>query len=290
MIKRGQILVREIGRSSNSWGNGALTDPRTDYAMIGILEVPSVSYDQHWVRGFIGHEVDGHFCLIFTEFLRPLQLGGAQDLGSLATQSIWPRPHVVSQYGGGGLVLRNTRAPAANGRRIVFVLAVASLRPGALKHHHLYEVHGSAGYWPSTPDSNNPGCFELFNPTFVDGLDGEAFTNLLKKPLWGWEVEPYAFVSTLDLRSIDKVHEIQSLLDKPDRTPAEENQLAVLLRTDAGSVFSVSAREADYAEFRRQMNAEMGPLRWDAVLSASQLAQRDAVASRIVRSLLEPQA
>src|SRR3546814_16930663 len=99
--------------------------------------------------------------------------------------------------------------PAPDGRKIVLVLAVASLPAGTLLNHHIYDLTGNA---------ENKGAFILSNPVDSEIPMGESLSTLLKLPIRGWGDEKLGFVWTMALPTIDECmrYDALKLLDSPN--------------------------------------------------------------------------
>src|SRR3546814_3625968 len=138
---------------------------------------------------------DGVYIVFFLMIRRPPR--------STRTDTLFPyttlfrsRPDPLFGIGGGGILFRDCRMPAPDGRKISLILAVASLPRGTLKNHHIYELTGTA---------EQNGSFALANPVDSEIPYGESLNSLLKLPLWGWGDEKVG-------RSEEHTSEIQSLM------------------------------------------------------------------------------
>jgi hypothetical protein len=288
MIHRSQLLVRDCGASRSSFNFAAIgSETRRDYAMIGIAEVDEDRYPEHIVHGFICYSNDRAILLHSTDHQKSLgREGQASDLGSLATHNIWPRPDPLYGVGGGGIVLRDCRMPAEPGKKIVLVLAVASLPAGTLKNHHMYEAHGNIGSTTANSLIFDNGRLELTNPVETEIKAGESLATLLKMTLWGWGDEKIAFRSTMDLVTIDQCERIETLQEKPQLTEAERSEYDDLIRSEVGWIFRHTADDKTYQAYRREMVKMRPRSRWDSVITKIEQEEEGRIAAEIIRRLL----
>src|SRR3546814_2149857 len=107
--------------------------------------------------------------LFRSDFYQRAAFSRGCDLGGLVNETEWPRPDPLFGIGGGGILFRDCRMPAPDGRKIVLVLAVASLPAGTLLNHHIYDLTGNA---------ENKGAFILSNPVDSEIPMGESLSTL----------------------------------------------------------------------------------------------------------------
>src|SRR3546814_4519805 len=145
MIYRGQLLVRDCGASRKTYSSDTIgTEFRRDYAFVGLAEVEKRRYPEHFIRGFLQSGSLSDLRFQTTDFYQRAAFSRGCDLGGLVNETEWPRPDPLFGIGGGGILFRDCRMPAPDGRKIVLVLAVASLPAGTLLNHHIYDLTGNA--------------------------------------------------------------------------------------------------------------------------------------------------
>lgn len=288
MIHRSQLLVREFGASRSSFNAAPIgTETRRDYAMIGIAEVDEGRYPEHIVHGFVCYPCNGTVILHSTDHQRSLgRESQACDLGSLATHNIWPRPDPLFGVGGGGIVFRDCRMPSEPGKKIMLVLAIASLPAGTLKHHHLYEAKGNIASTTANGLVFDHGRLELTDPVETQIRMGENLATLLKIPLWGWGAEKVAFRSTMDLATLDQCERIETLQENYERTEAEQSEYDQLMRSEVGWIFRHTANDETYQAYRREMVKERPRSRWDSIITETEQQEEGRLAAKILQRLL----
>ena len=283
MPKRAQILVWDMGPAACYSSPG---DERRNYGGVGIVEVGRGAYDQHVMRGFVA---TGSASFQMTDFTRDITKDiECCDIGTAFTQQIWPRPHVLSGLGGGGIFFRKTRMPASYDCEIMLVALIATLPAGTLLDKHMYGLEGHIGRWPSHDLYGTvPGAVSLTNPVDMSDsfVPGNNLGQQLKEPQWGWGEEKVGFISTLDLKSIDQCILIQNLQAKDNPTTEDQAKLEKLMHTEPGRMLSSSQRDEKYARFREEYVKRVGLLRWDGVETASEVAARGKIASEVIKEL-----
>ncbi len=278
MIHRGQILVRDCGPSRKSYSSDAIgTEFRHDYALVGIAEVDEHRYPEHFVRGFLQNVETAGAHFRTTDHYEAFPIHPGSDLGCLVRENHWPRPDPLFGIGGGGILFRDCRMTAPCGRKIVLVLAAASLPTGQLLNHHIYDFHG---------DVEKDGSFTLENPVDTEIMFGESLNALLKLPLWGWGKEKVGFVSTMDLPTIDKCMRYEELNLLDIRTPEQDAELEAINKGEVGWIFRSSNIDETYQAYRREMLKIRPNPAWDGVMSQSEQDADSVIASKILKQLL----
>jgi hypothetical protein len=279
MIYRGQLLVRDCGASSKTYSSDTVgTEFRHDYAFVGLAEVDKRRYPEHFIQGFLQSGSLSDLKFQTTDFYQRAAFSRGCDLGGLVHETKWPRPDPLFGIGGGGILFRDCRMPAPEGRKIVLVLAVASLPTGTLLNHHIYDVTGSA---------ETGGAFSLSSPVDSEIPMGESLSTLLKLPLWGWGDEKIGFVSTMDLPSIDHCIRYEELDTLETRTPEQDAELEAIRRGELGWVFKFSATDRTYQAYRREMLKIRPNPRWDRVMSKSEQEAESELCTKVLKRVLK---
>ena len=286
-IHRARFYIRHCGTSRSSCSAYSIKDERDDFALIGTVEVEeNDSYADQMMMPFIAHCRASSLDFIFTGAPYPISPDYAlSDLGGLATEEIWSRPDALSGLMGGSLLLRRTRAPAPTGRSVMTALIVASLPAGSLHDGHLIEGQGNAGL-EHFPVKQQRLALNLHTGKPADLPLGVSLSQILKLPFWGWESEHYAFRSTLGLEIIDACTTIGRLRAADHLTEEELDELARIEGSAIRFIVQNTAQDPKYAEFKKRIVAECGPAQWDAVDTAEMLKERDALADRVMREIL----
>lgn len=285
---RGQLYFRD---------QGIANDGAPVVGGVGILEVPQDHFAENIVRGLIMTGGPNSFALSLTSYAVDMNqedhagtLVGEIDLA--ATAPVWPLPTSIPEAFGGGLMVRRTRMPAAAGMEVVSCVAVLKAPPGRLTRDVMYSVTGAL----EPPGAVNErtqmpigGHLVCSSPKPVPGLvaRGNHLHQMLKQPVWGFGPEPMAFTSTMSLALIDECDELAELqaIEKPN--PEQLKRLALLRASEAGWVLGISRGDKDFAAFRKAMEQRFGRRRFDGVLTASELAEREAAASTIIAEIQE---
>lgn len=118
-----------------------------------------------------------------------------------------------------------------------------------------------------------------------DETNGMGLAQIHKLPIWGWESEKFGPVSTMRLDVIDECNELSGLIDRQNLTDKENERLALLKRTCAGTVVVITSNDPAYAEFRREMKAEL-PIKWDQWLTRQETEVREQKASEIIKKIM----
>jgi hypothetical protein len=281
---RGRLFVRDCGATRMQGAARTMRSHRT-YAMVGVMEVPDAAgWRREHVHDFSLLATPGGFMLSFEGDGRPLpDHACATDLGVLQ-HDVEPRAPtgILASlgWGGGAMVLRDTRAPSPAGTTLVQVMMLASVPDGVLPDAHMagMSIHsrsdGSAR--PAT------GALSIEGPCTGFEHRGASMSQIQKAPLWGWAEEPHGFASSLRLDVVDKCTRLQELMVSDDPDPGE---VADLRRATMSAVQDNS--DPVYASFRRRIAAEGHMLPWDATPTASDTMTRSRAMSMLVAELLK---
>ena len=281
-IRRGRMIARSCGRSDRSWRSPPSAIGGHVYALVGTAELAEDSgWEVEAVHDFALLPGIGGIHMSFEGPARPLEdHASATDLASLATSIPWRGASDVMGalgYGGGGLVLRETRAPSAPGTRTMLVLCVLRLPEASMPDKSMFSFECL-----SDAHADRPSRGRLFDQTVLDvDTIGMSLCQVHKAALWGWGDEPHGFRSTMRLDVVDLCTRYYELLDDPSADPKE---LESIRRRTMGAVGSAH-NDPQFAEFRRRMVEQGGNVPWDACPTASEEAAQDALADRIVREM-----
>jgi hypothetical protein len=254
-------------------------------AMVGVLEIPErAGWRREVLHDFALLGSGGRVMLSFQGEERMLpDHAGASDLAGLATSIEAYAPcRMLGDlgWGGGTMVLRETRAPSPEGTGLALVLAIARAPAGAFEDATMADlaVH-SRSDGSLRPAS---GSIDVTGRCDPDMVRGEALTSIHKMPLWGWGAEPHGFASTMRLDVIDDCTRMQEIALSGEGDPEEIERLR---RSTMGTV--EMGGDPMFDEFRRLMNEEglVGP--FDETPGLSLVSRRDEAAARIVRMLYD---
>lgn len=283
-IRRCRLFIRDCGPSERNWRSQSSNSTGHSYALVGVAEVDDAA---NWQRemtfdfGLLTSGSRGH--ISFEGAPRALESHAATcDLPFLATDHQWARPSDVAMalgWGGGSMILRETRAPSSEGTKLCLVLMTLCLPEASLPDAHMAELH----IGPRSSDWRLPGIggFKIVGPCDALHSAGMALCQIQKAPIWGWGDEPFGFASLLRLDIVDACTELQALLMSDNANPDEIERLR---RLTQGAVQTRPDKQFD--EFRRRMVAEFGMTPWDDTPTASQVAIREENAARVIREMM----
>lgn len=285
-IRRARLYVRECGGAEGTW-RSARPSGGTAYALVGVAEIDRSA---GWAREAI-HDVGTLFgasggTLSFEGAPRPLEaFASTCDLPFLATSTEFRNTgdvHRALGYGGGGMILRDTRARSPEGTGLVLVLMCLNLHKGSLPDAHMVSmtIESRSG------DPKRPGMGRLV----VEGEcplpgrgHGQSLCQIAKEPIWGWGAEPHGFTSLMRLEAIDAATRLQDMILRND--PDQEEMLR--LQRFTGGAVQMRGKDRIYDAFRDRMHREGMTHPWDHTPTASEVVTRGRAAEALVRTLLE---
>lgn len=285
-IRRARLYVRECGNATGSWSHRRSSEG-TAYAMVGVAEIDDGA---RWRREMV-HDVGTLFgptggMLSFEGAPRPLEAyAGTCDLPFLATSMEFRNVgdvHRALGYGGGGMILRDTRAPSPEGTSLVSVLMCLSLDKGALPDSHMVAmtVESRVG------DPVRPGVGRLVveGPCSLPGKGhGQSLCQIAKEPIWGWGAEPHGFCSLMRLEMVDAATRLQDMILRDD--PDQEEMLR--LQRFTGNAVKLKGDDRKYDAYRRRMHEQGMTRPWDHTPTASETITRGQAAETLIRTLIE---
>jgi len=188
--------------------------------------------------------------------------GIATDIQSYRAKDLWR---------GGSLVIRATRKTSKNGHKIALMMIMTESAENPSNHQKILAFD------------------DIVHTTAIsqirDETNGMGLAQIHKLPIWGWESEKFGPVSTMRLDVIDECNELSGLIDRQNLTDKENERLALLKRTCAGTVVVITSNDPAYAEFRREMKAEL-PIKWDQWLTRQETEVREQKASEIIKKIM----
>ena len=265
-IHRGRVFVR----------GGWVAGDDVLHAMTGVVEIDAGT-DDHVMTGYANATMTDGITLSATGWRRTPEAHetAGMSLGGLATSLEWPRP--PRDIGaGGGLLLRATRAPAKPGRIIALLVGVFT-GPGSTTAFADQTTADLAG------ETDGIIVMSSIDDASDWNTNGKTLDQIMQQPRWGWMEEPYGFFSTLDLATIN---ECMSILTD-EQAGADADDILRRKRECGAGVLHSNARDDRYQRFRRELLSEMGLQRWDRVETQAQIDQRDAIATRIMRTMMQ---
>jgi hypothetical protein len=278
---RARLFARDCGAAAH----GIPTSSARLLAMVGVAEVHD---DAGWRRERI-HD----FALLGQSRRAFLSFEGegralpdhapATDLGSLVCdiQGRSPDRTMASLgWGGGAMVLRDTRAPSAPGTALCQILIIASAPEGLVPDASMV----SLAVHSRSDGSRRPasGSIDVEGPCESFEHRGASIDQVLKAPIWGWGDEPHGFASAMRLDVVDACTRLQELFVAEDGDPEE---IARLQRATMNAVQNNS--DPVYATFRRRMARDGHMLPWDAAPTASECLTRSQALGILVAELLK---
>ena len=264
-MRRGRAFVR-------MWPAGKVDGP-AKAAIIGIAECPLDVSDEK-IHGFAAMNAGGTTMLTPTGHVGRIEGDIADhDVGSILTQCDWPRPSKETGLDGGGLLLRRTRAPAADGT--VACVIVGLLSGDVLRDQTILELSG-----------DDAGNVRIEDERCVKHLatNGETLGHVMHRPLWGWDGEPWGLVSSLRLDVTDQCRRLDELdHGAPEKWAGERKTLE---RGHAGSVLRSGRSDERYLEYRRIYRETYGPMQIGDVQTAAQQEEQGRKVNEVIRRMM----
>lgn len=285
-IRRAKLYVRECGGAESTW-RSARPSGGTAYALVGVAEMDRSA---GWAREAI-HDVGTLFgpsggTLSFEGAPRRLEaFASTCDLPFIATSAEFRNAsdvHRALGYGGGGMILRDTRARSPEGTELVLVLMCLNLNKGALPDAHMVSmtIESRSG------DPKRPGMGRLVieEPCPLPNRGhGQSLCQIAKEPIWGWGPEPHGFTSLMRLETIDAATRLQDMILRED---PDHDEMMRLHRFTGGAV-QMRGKNRIYDAFRDRMHRDGMTRPWDHTPTASEVLTRGRAAEALVRTLVE---
>lgn len=196
-------------------------DEREDglyFGVMGIVEAPEGTLVDECIIPVIGQVGDGCPGFVFGGeaeegfacYAAPASVRRC-DLCELLDMDVWSFP---GERDGGGIMLRRTMMKARPGHEILAAVGVWRLNSTFIDYSRVHEIVSSGFLFPEARTSRQgffltPG--ERF-PELFDPMDPLQDIDILRQPIWGWDEEKLAFVSTLHLKVASRRDLIADLL------------------------------------------------------------------------------
>lgn len=262
-IERGRVFVR-------AWPAGPL-DVTGKAAIVGVAEITGCFRDEIIHDIVILEGMEG-VALCPTGSSHPTEYDVADhQVESVLTSEQWRRPSPESGMDGGGLFLRRVRGPASTG---TLCIVAGLLSTDALRDQTMLDLKGSL-----------EGSLLLSGETCVRHLqtNGATLSQILNRPIWGWDTEPWGLRSTMAIKAIDACIRYEKLLDgAPEDHPGEMESLS---RGYGGSVMGTSFRDDDFSLFKRKWREKFDPMPRDGIETAAQQEETSRRAMEIIREM-----
>jgi len=279
--ERGRLFARDCGPTEARDGS-RMVDSYHTCTMVGVVEIPDeAAWRREHVHDFLLLASTDAVAMIFDGDGHALPDHAAvTDLGALQHDIDARMPGEAMRslgWGGGAMVLRDTRAPSPAGTKLAQIMVLASIPKGGMPDGHMVSMSLQGGRGAPRPAT---GSLVAEEPCTGFAHIGAAMSQIHKAPLWGWGDELHGFVSTLRLDVIDDCTRLEALMTSENPDPVE---VARLRRATLSAVQDGS--DPVYAAFRRRMTAEGHVLPWDATPTASQTSTRRQALSILVSEL-----
>jgi len=283
-VPRGQLVAR-LGQDDGH---------NRYYTIAGILEVPEGTMEGETSHGFIAASGRTFGGIIASPARQPDPRDlrdwiHVSDLGSLVSHQMWSIPR--DGINGGSIFVRKTRMTAREGMEVFAFSGVMRFNGDRIDETCVHEIAPGNRIGLGTTLAGATG-FEVVARTpqpELGNTNGMSFASFLKLPVWGWADEPCGFRSTMRLDVIDECDELLDLFDAGETTLTSE-QAAWLDAGEAGGIVgtrAVSRNDPEYKRFQEIMLEDGPRLRFDAVLTRSELAREEERAARAVERMHE---
>lgn len=240
-------------------------------ALVGIVEVQGDVHDEI-IHGVALLENGSDILLSSTgRSVNPDYDIRGSDVDAILRSQSWPRPTADVGLDGGGVLLRRTRIPAAENNTTCVLIALLST--DALEDQTMVVVNGDI-----------EGSLTVADQHCVRHLEtnGSSLSQILKRPLWGWDAGKWGPTSTLHLDVIDGCRRLEELWNgSAEEAPGEREKLE---RGHAGCVLRTGRTDERYMRFRTIWREKYGPIQWDG---AETQAQQDLFGERALEIIRE---
>lgn len=279
---RGQIIFRHAQGSPKGFDRafGAPTSqvPFSYYLAAGILEADEGELPDEKVIDFLIDRRDRGMSFQLMGRGRALPPESAiSDLGGVMTQMEVEAPFLGALLICGGMVLRKTRMPSAEGKVTYAIAALVRSPVDIIPEREMFSFLG------------NSRSLALFNPNPVPESfeEGSTPTQTYGLPIWGFDTEPRAFRSTLPLPVIDVCSEIRAIEMSRTQTDAQKERLEQLYGNWLADPVKWNRKDERFEEFKRRMFERGGYQPMDTYPAAAECAAHEGMVSEVVREMLE---
>ena len=197
------------------------------------------------------------------------------DIGRLVTSLQYPMG-MGGGTSGGSLFIRTTKIPSPRKLSVHLVAFVVQAIGEEIDRQTIYEITGDHQSLAISPTTQKIP----FEP------NGMALCQVHKSPVWGWDEEPWAPVSTLRLDMLDILTELDALQYLDDPTAAQLARMAELRSKLTWDPTQSARKDEDFLKFRQKM-MEAGFVKdWAGSTTQSQDAAFSNHAKKVIRDLL----
>lgn len=250
--------------------------PFTYYLAVGVLEADVDALPAEKVLGFIINKRASGTELQLTGSVGRLPPESAiSDLGGVMTQMNVEAPFLGALMICGGMVLRKTRMPAAEGKEVHAIAALVRSPVDLLPQREMLSLAGNNGRLGVVHQREIPASFPI----------GGLMSATYGMPIWGFGNEPRSIISTLRLDCIDACNEVRKIEMSGPLDDEKRARLAALHESGMTDP-ACRTKSEQYEEFKRRM-AERGAYRpLDTYMTAAECEQHDGMVREIVETML----
>lgn len=224
----------------------------------------------------------------FNEVENTLQVGTIEDFLTLRIQRATPNDQHNADF-----VLRETELPASEVGATVFAFSgLLHLKPGQpfdFRNQLWFESFG-----------DEPGHEMLFagrtgierrpdeaDVDMVGLMAGQAMTNLLRLPLWGFGAVSYGLPGTMRLENYARIERYQHLSFLDDRTDAEEDELDDLRRFMQFAGLNTLEKDETYRRYLKRLREDFPEYTGYRPMTADQITSKEDNVATLIRAVLE---
>lgn len=190
------------------------------------------------------------------------------EIDAIATSQSWPSPPENQE--GGGMVLRRTRYPSAEGTSLYIFMIL--LQSSAFIDQTFLEIESELDSLQIGPAR----CAKHFKTA------GCTLGQILKKTIWGWEEEKWGAQSTMDLQTIDECTRLQYLADHPEE--AEDGECEAI-SPDVHWILKNRDSDHDFKKYMQEMKIRGLVSPWDQRVTETQQAAIEKAGAEILQKI-----
>ncbi len=255
-IVRSQAYVR-------AWSNSG------HIALVGFAECSGEVQDEI-IHGNILLGNGDHHILVSTGARIEVEDGyrKGSEIDAIATSNSWPAPPEKQE--GGGLFMRKTRYPSSEGTALFIILIL--LQSSAFDDQTLVEIEGDLSSLHIGP----PQCAKHLETM------GCNLSQVLKKPVWGWEKEKWGAQSTMDLQTIDECMRLLHLQDHPEEAADGECEN---IGHDVHWIVKNREKDGEFKKYVEEMKKRGLVDPWDRRVTETRQAEIEQAGMEILREI-----